>query len=240
MLPDKITWDEIRVLYEKAKSCLWCPKNISSWHREEENGWYYMWSAYHYAMISDVEGTDHRTLARTLFMLSHELDYKISDYERYRKFLLLAVQEYEKAVACGQNVEDAEFRRVKEERESLEYRIKHEDETEENLKDMLLLIENSNLLDEKGFGFHDSKPCYFQHTDKKAILKLEYEGLLATFIFEGVYSIEINTDPLTNWVHECYCYRIKETGHIKFSVGDYCIICTRVSLQDLKNITSES
>lgn len=240
MLPDKITWDEIRVLYEKAKSCLWCPKNIASWHREEELGWHYMWSAYHYATISDMEVTDHRTLARILFMLSHEMDYKTSDYERYRKFLLPAVLEYEKAIACGQNIEDAEFRRVKEESDSLEYRIKYEYETEENLKDILGLIENGNLLDEKGFGFHDSKPCYFQNTNKKAILRLEYEGLLATFIFEDVYSIEIKTDPLTNWVKEWYCYRIKETGHIKFSVGDYCIICESVALQDLQNITSES
>ena len=62
-----------------------------------------MWSAYHFALVADDENADHRTFARILAMMSYELAYKISDYDRYHKYLLPAVEEYKKA-RCSQMV----------------------------------------------------------------------------------------------------------------------------------------
>ena len=101
MLLDKIGWDEIRALYEKARDNLWCPKHCKSWRRHEKTGWYFMWSAYHFASVVDEHPIDHLTFARILIMLAHELDYKKIDYARYHKYMLPTVKEYEKAMACS-------------------------------------------------------------------------------------------------------------------------------------------
>lgn len=235
MKPDKISWEDIRALYEKARENLWNLKHCKSWKRDEETGWYYLWSAYHFANISDAKQVDHRTYARILGMLASELHYKIYDDERYQKFPLPALKEYEKAIACGQEVEDKEYNRVKEECDAEEYQADREMNPEKNWKEFISLIENGELINEKGFEFHDSKPVYFQHTDTEAILKLSNYDLLAVFRFQGLYSIEIDTDPVSNWVIDFYCYRIKETGKLKFSAGDYYIICDRIILDELSS-----
>lgn len=66
----------------------------------------------------------------------------------------------------------------------MDYQISHEDYTEENWKELVSLIENGELMDKKGFQFHDSKPVYFQHTDVEAVLKLFMSACLLRFVFK--------------------------------------------------------
>lgn len=233
MLPDKMNWDEIRCLYEKAKVCLHNPEKIKKWKEKPKDGWFYLWNAYYYA-VADNENVDHRTYARILAMIAHELQFKIDDCDRYRKFLCPAVREYEKAIACGQEVNRKEYLDIKEECDFLDFQALHEEDTEENWKEIISLIENGELMDEKSFQFHDSEVVYFQHTKTEAILKLAYYDLLAEFAFRDVCSIEIDTDPFVNWVMDFHCYKDWRTGNLDFEAGAYHIICKGIVLQRIE------
>lgn len=233
MLPDKMNWDEIRCLYEKAKACLHNPEKIKKWKEKPKDGWFYLWNAYYYA-AGDNENVDHRTYARILAMIAHELQFKIDDCDRYRKFLCPAVREYEKAIACGQEVNRKEYLDIKEECDFLDFQALHEEDTEENWKEIISLIENGELMDEKSFQFHDSEVVYFQHTKTEAILKLAYYDLLAEFAFRDVCSIEIDTDPFVNWVLDFHCYKDWRTGNLDFEAGVYHIICKGIVLQRIE------
>ncbi len=241
MLPEKMSWDEIRALYEKAKYCLWGAKHCANWRRDERNGWYYMWNAYHFASVSDEESVDHTTYARILVMMAHEMNrFGCSDYERYHTYLLPAVKEYEKAMACGQKVSDREYNRIQEERDFYGYQLDHEDDSEEKWKEMVSLIENGELMEKEGFQFYDGKPVYFQHTKDEAVLKISYDDLLAVFRFQGVCSIEINTDPVANWITDrVCCYFPKGDNRLTFAAGDYKIICEKIILEELSSNTKK-
>lgn len=234
MLPDKMNWDEIGCLYEKAKVCLQNPEKIKKWKEKPKDGWFYLWNAYYYASAADRENMDHKTYARILAMIAHELHFKIDDNDRYRKFLSPAVREYEKAIACGQEVNRKEYLDIKEECDFLDFQALHEEDTEENWKEIVSLIENGELMDEKSFQFHDSEAVYFQHTKTEAILKLAYDDFLAVFAFQDVCSIEIDTDPLVDRVLDFHCYRDRRTGNLDFEAGGYHIICKGIVLQRIE------
>jgi hypothetical protein len=129
MLPSKIDWDEIRGLYNQASICFWGPRDGRDWRRKEDDGWFYLWNAYHYASASDDEEIDHRTYARILVMLARKLAYKISDYDRYHKYVLPAAKEYKMAMEHGQVLADGELARIKREYGYLTYKLQHENES---------------------------------------------------------------------------------------------------------------
>lgn len=238
MLADKISWDEIKNLYEKARFCLWCPKHVSQWSRDESNGMFYLWSAYHYATASDGDGIDHQTYARILEMMAHELRYKISDYERFHKYVVPSVQEYEQAIAAGQKIGDKEYAIICDERDALDYQLKHE--SGDDWDEIIGLIENGELLNKTNFGFHDSKPVYFEQiSDQQAVLKLNYNHLLAIFRFKNVESIDIHTDPVTNWVGDAYCYRLQNSKFIVFNAGDYTFTSETVRVPERRKVMQQ-
>lgn len=235
MLPDRVGWDEIKALYEKARYCLWGQRHARDWFYDEENGMYYLWSAYHYATLANGENTDHLTsYARILAMMAFQLKYKEDDYNWFHKYVEPSVREYGKAIAAGQKVGNKEYERIQFEKDVAEYEIRHEYDKETVWKEAYEIIENGQLLKEKEFFFHDSKPVYFKQTSgKQAVLKLYYDNLLAVFRFDNVNGIRIDTDTDSNWVEEGYCYRMQGLKNLKFNAGDYTITCDHAALEKL-------
>lgn len=235
MLPETMNWDEIKELYEKAKYNLVCPKHVTEWTRDEKNGYFYLWNAYHYATKAYDNNPDHVTFAHILDLLSRESRYHVSDYERLHKYIIPAVTEYEKAMKDGQALYSITYQVRKQEMEELEFKFKHETGDDEIWDEVVSIIENGNLLDEHDFYFHDSRPVYFeQKSDKEAILKLEYNREIATLHFLDLEYIEIITHPDNNWVGDYYCYRSKGSKYINFNVGEYSIRCAKIILEGIE------
>jgi hypothetical protein len=87
------------------------------------------------------------------------------------------------------------------------------------------------------FGFHDSKPVWFEHTEQNARLKLKYDGITAVFLFEGIEYVYIDSDPLTNWIGDFYCYRyFHDRELIMFDVGFYKIVCSTISVENIERV----
>ena len=229
-----LTWEDIKDLYNKARYCLCCPRHVSQWSRDEENGMFYLWSAYHYARTTEDQATDHLTYARILRLMASETAIDHSEYERYHNFILPALQEYEAAVKSGQKVGDKEFDSAKFDKEHLGYQLNHESCSEENWNEAIALIENGDMINKTDFGFHDSKPVGFELiSDKQAVLKLNYDNLLAVLRFENIAYIEIATDPETDWISDFYCYKVKDSDLVTFDIEYYRIICRKVVLEKI-------
>jgi hypothetical protein len=218
-------WEEIRSDYNKAKEALWCPRGQKNWHREEEIGRYYMWKAYHSAC--EAEPKDQLLYARILAMMADESRISTSDYKRYHKFIKPAAEAYALAEKAGQHPTDRERENIRLSAESLAYTLACRDASYE---EQIRCIKGYEKLDD--FGFHDSKPVGFEHTEKTARLKLKYDATTVTFLFEDIFDIHIDTDPLVDWVTEFCCYRsFYDRKRIVFDVGYYKIVCSAVTVE---------
>ena len=223
-------WEEILSDYNKAKDALWSHKGNGNWHREEEIGYYYMWNAYYKACKS--EPKDYLLFARILAMMADERRFSISDYDCYHKYVKPSVEAYDLAEKAGQHPTEKELNKIRWWADSLAYELNSENAPcEEQIK----LINGYEQLDD--FGFHDSKPVWFEHTEKTARLKLNYYGIIVTFLFEGVLDIHVDGDPLTNWIGDFHCYpgfRNKEI--YTFDVEYYKILCSSISVEKIERI----
>lgn len=99
-----LTWNEIEELYNQAKYCLWGSKDLKRWSRDDENGYYYMGSAYHYATLRNPTDPNHLLYARILRMMANELRYKADDYKRFHEFVKPALEEFNKAIEEGVSI----------------------------------------------------------------------------------------------------------------------------------------
>ena len=223
------SWNEIRSDYEKAKSALWCPEGAAGWHRDEGTGWYYMWKAFHEA--SAQEGKDQLLYARILAMMASECRIRTQDYDRYHRYVKPALDAYILAEQAGQQPGKEEMQRIRFEAESLAYELERQDlPFEEQIKP---ITGHENLND---FSFHDSKPVRFEQFEESARLSLQYGDVTATFLFEGVLEVHVESDPRTNWIGDFSCYPCFPNNRIlTFDVGYYRIICERISVECVRS-----
>ena len=221
---NKELWNKVAENYEMAKKCFWCPKDVLNWHRNDEQGYYYLWCAYHAATMS--EEKDSLLYARILVMMSQE-NHNISDYRRFHTMIAPAMAAYEEAISSGCSVSEKEFAVIKGTYDRLKYVLKKTDESPEEIEKAYSIIEG--LPGFEDFCFHDSKPIYFEHHEESALLKLDYNGLCVTFEFTGLLEIQINTDPVCDWIDEFHCYPLfHNTKYICFDVGLYRITCEHI------------
>lgn len=221
-------WEEIRKDYTKAKNALWCPKHANGWIREEEKGRYHMWKAYHLAC--ETEPKDFLLFARILSMMADENRNEYSEYDRYKKFVKPAEEAYRKAQEEGQRPTEKELENILFYAESLSYKFGCEDAPyEEHIKH----IQGSELLET--FEFHDSKPIWFEQSEQSARLKLKYDSIIATFLFEGLIDIYVEGDPLSTWISDFYCYPcFHNKDLLTFDLGYYKIICSSISVEKIE------
>lgn len=101
-------------------------------------------------------------------------------------------------------------------------------------EDDISAIQNGQLMNENGFCFHDSQAVYFElQSDRQAILKLQNDGLIAKIRFDNIDGIEINTHPVTDWIFDGYCYKLRDSNFLKFHVDGYTITCEHVILDGI-------
>lgn len=218
-------WAEILEHYNKAKSALWCPKGSGHWRRDDDAGHYHMWRAYHQAC--ETEPKDDLVFARILAMMADKC--RILDYERYHKYVKPSVEAYERAIQNGQAPTEKELEKIRRAADALAYVLGRENAPyDEQLK----CIDGHEKLE--GFGFHDSKPIGFEHTDTTARLKLNDGDVTVTLLFEGLLNVHVDGDPVTNWIMDFYCYPYYYNKNMfVFDVGYYRIICEKVSVESV-------
>lgn len=218
-------WKEIILDYCKARKCLWGTKSGGIWCRNDDDGYYYLWKAYHEAKAA--EEKDHLWYGRILYMMANEHRYKFSNWEILKKFAAPAVEQFhlctpesgmpaEKEVACA---------------EDLYTRLKYEDDNHEGslYPEQIKLIEGYEML--SGFEFHDSKPIRFEHDEKKARLWLDYCGTIAELQFGNVDEVDVTIDPTCTWIYEFHLYRDGfRHDYLMFDIEYYRITCKTVKV----------
>ena len=69
------------------------------------------------------------------------------------------------------------------------------------------------------------KVVFFSHNEKSATMKLKYTKTFE-LRFEEVDDIEIQTDPVCDWINDFYCYpAFFNKKKYFFDIGFYKIIC---------------
>lgn len=220
-------WKQISTDYNIAKQCLWCPKNASGWHREEDKGTYHLWKAYYEASNSDEK--DYLLYARILMMMYHERQHIEHSYTRFHKYIAPAKEAYDKAITDGYIPSDKEIEKIKYYFESLKYELEKTSNDSKQIEEGYKCIDGLEAVHD--FCFHDSKPIHFEHNKDAALLKLDYDGMVVSFMFMGLYDVEVNGDPTTNWISDFYCYpAFHNKSLLQFDIGYYRILCEKISV----------
>lgn len=229
-------WEHIEEEYKSARACLVCPRHQSNWSRNEDTGMYHLYCAYQMARTSITK--QHLLYARILSLMSWE-NRNISEYEKLHKFLKPALDEYGKALEeDGPKPFDKELEGIRQTVAELTYLCERTSNSKEEINRAYGLLEGHELLDD--FEFHDSKPVYFEHTSDRALLKLNYGGIIATFEFTGLYDIEINGDPKCNWIPDFYCYHSYwKSSCLVFDIGYYKVYCEHIRVATVERAMDE-
>ena len=224
-------WKQISDDYNIAKQCLWCPKRESGWHREEGKGNYHLWKAY-YAASNSAE-KDNLIYARILMMMYYERNKFEFSYDCFHKYIAPAKEAYNKAIANGYQPYDKEIEKVDYYYESLKYEIEKTSNDSKQIEEAYKCIDGFEKISD--FCFHDSKPIHFEHNRDTALLKLDYDGMVVSFLFTGLYDLEVNGDPTTNWISDFYCYpAFHNKKLLRFDVGYYRILCEKISIASVE------
>ena len=68
-------------------------------------------------------------------------------------------------------------------------------------------------------------------------MKLKYDGITVTFLFEEIVDIHVDGDPVTNWIMDFYCYPCFHNKELfTFDVGYYKIICSSISIENVERL----
>ena len=225
-------WSEIIDHYKKARDCFWGPKGVHTWHRDDENGYYHLWTAYHLAQES--EEKDHLWYARILYMMLSEHRSIFSDYyvdhDALYKFAIPMMKEFALATEEGNPPTEKELKIGKDRYEMLLYDEQCTSYETNSIEKSFQLIENSELLE--NFYYTDSVPILFQYTQTSAILKLKNDQMVATLEFTGLYEIHVDCDPSCNWIEDFFCYpaRKGDSRQIVFDIEYYKITCEHIKV----------
>lgn len=212
-------------MYDKAKANLWCT-NLPGWHRNETDGLFYMWQAYHMAISESPK--DDLIWARILVMMYRE-NRCGSDYERFNAYIKPAYTAYKNAQANGNTISEKEINEIEFLFNSLEYVLKRTDDSPEELVTALIYIDGIESI--RDFQFHDSKTISFEHDEDTATLVFKYDETIVPIKFYDVYDIRIKCDPKTSYVTDYYCYpQFQNPDRYIFDVGFYRIDCRKIEV----------
>ena len=221
-------WLEIKEDYEAAKLCLWCPKEAIPWKINEERGYYHLWKAYYAAQQED-EKQD-LLYARILIMMADEdRRNRFDNYTRFHRYIAPAKEAYERAIKNNDEFSDKEYEKLIRTYDYLKYMLDMEDGSEEAYS----MISGLNEIEEP-FCFHDAKPKRFEHIGDNAELDIEYHDTTVRLKFSGIFDIRIETDPISDYIGEFYCYRNFDIlERIVFDIGFYTIVCEKITAEKI-------
>ena len=222
-------WQSILDDYKKAKYALWCPKHYNYWERDEDNGYFYMWKAYHAAI--NAEPKEHILFARILMMMAHEQRFKTSDYLRLKQYVKPAVEQYQLSIQNGDKPTEKELEMSQSEYDALTYQFACEHAPHE---EQIKLINGYEKL--KSFQFHDSKVIKFEHDENQAFLTLKFDNTEIILKFDDVSDIKIQTDPVCDWIYDFYCYRsFYGKDLLIFDIEFYRILCSSITVESIED-----
>lgn len=224
-------WRDIKNEYDLAKIALWPRKGVGNWGRDEDNGLYHLWNAYHMAQEADEK--EDLIYARILAAMATEASHHMFKCEKYSKLVKPSLDAYRRAQKAGLNPSDKELDLIASMAKSLEYELNCE---EVPYEEMLKHIEGYEKLGY--FQFHDSKPIHFEHDEHSAKLTLQF-GVIVEFKFDGVLSIETHGDPAYDYIYDFYCYPcLHDKKLLNFDVDFYKIICSAIVVESISECDS--
>ena len=224
-------WRDIKNEYDLAKIALWPRKGVGNWGRDEDNGLYHLWNAYHMAQEADEK--EDLIYARILATMATESCPCISEFNKYNKFVKPSLDAYRRAEKAGLHPSDKELDLITSIAESLDYKLNCE---EAPYEEMLKHIEGYEKLGD--FRFHDSKSIHFEHDEHSAKLTLQF-GVIVEFKFDGVLSIETHGDPAYDYIYDFYCYPcLHDKKLLNFDVDFYKIICSSIAVESISECVS--
>ena len=234
---DREKWNYIKDEYEKAKACLWCPKYCHEWSRNDDDGYYHLWNAYHEAR--NAEAKDHLVYGRILYMMLTELDnnFDVSTTSgKFHKFAAPMKREYDLAVNENRFIPEQEFNNITSRYRVLKSNSESRTDSEEEYLYGISLIENNELLGD--FQFHDSQIIYFQIEGKRCVLKLDYYGYVVTFEFLGVMGYKVDMPDIPcDYIYEFWCKDFKDqcdgSRYIFYDLGFMNVCCRSVRIIDV-------
>jgi len=228
-----MNWDEIKALYEKAGECLWNIRKASCWSIDYENGYYYLFAALREARLQTEK--NHLTYARILASCAYNRVPGRSEYDVFHKYIHPAYEEYQLALKeAGEQPTEKELDRIRLSNDSCQYKLDHEDTSEDDkLEAALALIENHQLLEQFNGIFYDSKFIAFDVDEQvnTAILKLKYNEYLFTLRFDILFDTYLSCDPITAYVGDFCCYREWHNADlITFNIGFLKVTCKKITV----------
>lgn len=223
-------WQDIINDFNKAKYYLLYSKDSVGSFRDDENGKFYLWQAYHKACQEKQK--DNLTFARILNMMYREIAN--FPYDQYHKYIKPSLEYYNAAIKEGNLPNDKEYEFTKAMAEKLSYILEAQSlPYEEQIK----FIKGYEQLG--NFFMYDSELISFEHSKDHARLKLRFYNTCVTFLFEELFDIQINTDPVVFFVDEFYCYSNTFGNSYTFDIGEYKIICSSISVEKIEELPED-
>ena len=229
---DSCVWEEIIADFKKARGYLCCPKRLHGeiWHRDEENGYYYLWKAYHFATAQPEK--NNLWYARILYLMATEHRYKKWEGEILKKYLQPCIEAYEKANREEAKPYELEVAWAKSLYDEFSYIVQNatSDEAVEKAYSVV-----GGLPKDLDFSYHDSRVVSFYHEESTAKLTLDYYGTQVTLRFEDVSEIEVNLVDLDiTYIRGAYCYQHYRSRNLIFDLECYRIHCERICIEEYK------
>lgn len=220
-------WEEIKDDYKKARDCLWGPKH-GNWGRDERNGYYYMWKAYHEAY--EAEEKHPLWYGRILAMMASENRYKENPYFILHRYVEPALEQFRLCNDETWQPSQKEVGIIQDMYDDLTYSFSWRESDNYQYEKMVGFIENNQALGD--FYFHDSKVISFRHDMNSAELVLSLDGTTVTFGFYGVSSVSVEgVDPEITYLSDFYCYPVRlNSSMLYFDVEFYKIYCRTIKV----------
>ena len=227
-------WSEIIDHYKKARDCFWCPEGVQNWHGDDENGYYHLWIAYH--MAQESEKKDHLWYARILYMMTDEMRCKFDVFTVFRRYAEPMMKEFTLAEQAGTPPTDKELSIARNMHYWMAYDVECHSYETNDVEHSIGLIENNELLEH--FNFHDSLPVFFTHDGHTAVLKLQYNELVATLEFINISDIYVDGDPTCSYILEFFCYpaRKGDDREVVFDIEYYRITCEHIKVLSVEKV----
>ena len=224
-------WDEIRADYERAKKALHVGESESQ-RVDDESHRYYLWKAYHNASSAD-NVDDHLLYARILLSISRMYDWD-THYDKSRHYIILARDEFKKAIEAGQKPDEWELPLVRLFAELAEEEMQKEARPyEEHIK----MINGYELLD--GVDLADGYVVSLEYSKRTTRIKLDCNNAVVCFRFDGAFQIRLK-DPLLDTNNKLFCYKTEKTKYLNFITNSFELQCDKVTVESVERVEDET
>ena len=224
------TWDEIISDYKLAREYLFGPEapNSKNWYRDEDNGYYYLRKAHHFATLQ--EKKNHLWYARILYTMAQGPGYHRRKFEILRDYMEPCVREYNLAKEEGTLTDKYERLIAKAYYDDLLYTVQNST-SDESVERAYSFVDR--LPDDVDFSYHDSKVAAFSYDDKAYVIDmtLDYYGTQVSFRFEDVEEFTVyGVSPGLTDIFDAHCYRAYKSTDWIFDLNSYVIRCGKISI----------